>query len=502
MESVVEFSLVKGKVKCVRKTASTLRELAEYASKHDVTFGIFNNDSRRLDNFLRADTIALDIDDGMPLHEAQRLFKPYKHAILTTKSHGIEKGGVVADRYRVILVLERTIDNAKDYYATWYELQKEFPFIDAACKDPSRFFYPSPEVIVIQEEGKTVPVVIGVDKPNNIIEVDISAGKGDLSRATLDFLYRGCDYPRHERLYKASRDAHEQGYTPDEFKSMVSEMIERTGNWGTPRLNGADEKTIDSAWSKEPRHSPRYTEAVSKPSFNWSKLGDLGKGEEGLSWVVDGLLTQAGLSILAGPPKSGKSTLTRQLTKSVLNGSPFLGRSTKKGRVLYLALEEQAALLKQQFKTVGIKDDQDLIVHVGSVRSESRMEELRLSIIEMEANVVVIDTLFLFAQFENGNSYDEVNKVLMDLRDVARETGAHLICIHHQNKGLDKGTNSIMGSSAIHGAVDCAIIFNRHGKVRSITSSQRGGDQFENHPLLFDKETETYCLGEKRDDGF
>jgi hypothetical protein len=47
--------------------------------------------------------------------------------------------------------------------------------------------------------------------------------------------------------------------------------------------------------------------------------------EELTSFIVEGLLPSGGLSILAGKPKSGKSTLSRQLAVAVVQGLPFIG---------------------------------------------------------------------------------------------------------------------------------------------------------------------------------
>src|SRR5262245_14100822 len=57
-------------------------------------------------------------------------------------------------------------------------------------------------------------------------------------------------------------------------------------------------------------------------------------------WIVQKLLRSSGLSLLAGKPKSGKSTLARQLAVSVARGVPFLGRPTRVAPVLYVALED------------------------------------------------------------------------------------------------------------------------------------------------------------------
>jgi RecA-family ATPase len=76
----------------------------------------------------------------------------------------------------------------------------------------------------------------------------------------------------------------------------------------------------------------------------------LAEPDEETPWLVDGLLPQAGLSIIAARPKVGKSTLARTLTLAVARGERFLDRDTTAGTVLYLALEEKRAELRRQFK--------------------------------------------------------------------------------------------------------------------------------------------------------
>ena len=60
---------------------------------------------------------------------------------------------------------------------------------------------------------------------------------------------------------------------------------------------------------------------------------------EPIDFLVDGLFAQ-GLYILGGSPKVGKSWLALQLCLAVCTGTPFLGRKTQQGEVLYLALED------------------------------------------------------------------------------------------------------------------------------------------------------------------
>jgi len=62
--------------------------------------------------------------------------------------------------------------------------------------------------------------------------------------------------------------------------------------------------------------------------------------EESVPFVVEDLLPSSGLSVLAGKPKAGKSTLARQLAVAVAQGQPLQGKSNEPRHLHYFAQEE------------------------------------------------------------------------------------------------------------------------------------------------------------------
>lgn len=75
-------------------------------------------------------------------------------------------------------------------------------------------------------------------------------------------------------------------------------------------------------------------------------------------FAVSGLLP-AGLCILSAPPKSYKSWMVLDLCDSVANGTPFMGRNTNKGNVLYLDLEGADYNLQDRMKKMGCSESND-----------------------------------------------------------------------------------------------------------------------------------------------
>lgn len=234
-------------------------------------------------------------------------------------------------------------------------------------------------------------------------------------------------------------------------------------------------------------------------SPNFTSLGDLlNEPEEEINWIVDGLLPSSGFSVIAAKPKVGKSTLARQAALSVARGDSFLGRHTTRGAVLYLALEEKRSEVKKHFRLLGAMADEvgskDLYTFVGTKPQEAH-KWLEKEIMNRKPVLVIIDTLFRFVNITDGNDYSKVTAALTPLLSLARDNGAHLMVVHHAGKGGRDGGDSILGSTAIFGSVDTAIILKRTDSKRTIESQQRYGDDIEATVLVFDETTHRTSLG-------
>ena len=103
---------------------NSLEDLAKYATSSNYSMGVFKDNYRTKKNFQEAQAIAIDVDNDGPndnytIAEAAEKFAQYEHIIMPSKSHQKEKNGKITDRFRVILFLDRTITDPKDFQATW-----------------------------------------------------------------------------------------------------------------------------------------------------------------------------------------------------------------------------------------------------------------------------------------------------------------------------------------------------------------------------------------------
>lgn len=127
--------------------------------------------ARSQKNFLKARLCALDFDDGeMTLAQAMDTFCDMRHVIGTTKSHRKNKNGVIADRFRVVLVFSEDIRDPRLYRFNM-NCMRRYP-IDRACKDAARFFYPCNEIVSVSDDEEDYAVDVRKDIPKNFEKTD------------------------------------------------------------------------------------------------------------------------------------------------------------------------------------------------------------------------------------------------------------------------------------------------------------------------------------------
>lgn len=490
----------------------SLTQMVDLCLKKNFSPAIFKGGKRNLQNFEVAYCIGLDIDnDGkrgtpeMSLAEAKLAFSEYRHLILPSRSHGKEKHGKVTDRFRVILFLSEPIKDLDTMYATWFWCKEKWPSIDDACKNPDRFYYKHSAVASVQEEGALVSPVQPKPRETTLGLVDRAAlppgERGKLGKATLEFLNKGPERgDRNQATVRAAKDFQQNLYTVEEASERIVSALRQTDTIARDFTEEEVLRTIRSAYNSEPRHDPRLRERA----FNLVRIGELFKTKATLEWIVEGLFTLGGVSLISSDPKAGKSTLVRQLMVQVLRGSTFLGRQCKQGSVHYYAIEEQLEVINASFRRLGVTDKDDLFVHVGDPLSESTMEDFRELLLETRPALAVIDTMFDFLNVESENNYKEVKRELRKIRQIARESGTHIVLIHHNSKGgkddRRRGNRGILGSQAIAGGVDTIMVIEVEGKSRLVTTSGREIKRWSNREIVFDSRDCTYSLGPETDE--
>lgn len=174
-------------------------------------------------------------------------------------------------------------------------------------------------------------------------------------------------------------------------------------------------------------------------------------------WVVPDLLP-AGLSLLAGRPKQGKSFLALQLAVAFGTGGRFLDRPVPRGRALYVALEDSPRRLQGRLR--GMRAPADAAVYFEFAWPALNAEGLELldqRVVADGLRLVVIDTL---ARAVGGRlDWDDLGSVTAMLGGLQELALARDVCIlaidHHRKPGLVADVvDDVMGSTGKSAVAD------------------------------------------------
>ncbi len=232
--------------------------------------------------------------------------------------------------------------------------------------------------------------------------------------------------------------------------------------------------------------------------LRFTSVGDLlNEPDEKTDWLVEDHLPMGGDSLVVAKPKVGKSTLVRCLALAVARGDDFLGCKTKQGTVFYLALEEKRSEVKRHFHAMGARQEDPILVFCAPSPVDG-LAQLRAAVEKDKPVLIIVDPLFRFTRVKDSNDYAQVTAALEPLHVLARQTGSHLLAVHHEGKRGGSDGDSVLGSTALFAAVDTLLIMKRTEKYRTLSSIQRYGTDLEEITLDYDSEMRTLSAGVAR----
>ena len=188
-----------------------------------------------------------------------------------------------------------------------------------------------------------------------------------------------------------------------------------------------------------------------------------------IEWAVgegdDGLITAHGLSMIYGPPGSGKSFISLDMALCQAHGIDWQGIETKQGDVLYIAGEGVGGLGKRvkAWKSthgLGTSGHFHMLPMAVNMRDQGEVEKLIRSIDRLDRKwpAVYIDTLARAMLGADENSSTESGLVISAADAIRNHVQCAVVFVHHSGKAAERGAR---GSSAILGAVDTSVVVSK-----------------------------------------
>ena len=183
-------------------------------------------------------------------------------------------------------------------------------------------------------------------------------------------------------------------------------------------------------------------------------------------FIIDKILP-AGYTLLAAPPKIGKSWLVLDLANSIAEGTPFWGFKTAKGSVLYMALEDSPYRLKDRLENIesSMPDNLHFVISDVEKIGQGLIEQLEMEIKKLpDLKLVILDTVArVKGKTPPGlNAYEADTAMYSLLQRMAINRGISILGVTHFSK-LSKRNNDdpferITGSMGGFGVADAAWI--------------------------------------------
>ena len=191
-----------------------------------------------------------------------------------------------------------------------------------------------------------------------------------------------------------------------------------------------------------------------------------------LQEVVPGVLVE-GLSIIAAPPKMGKSYAALDMALAVASGGKAFGAiQCERGDVLYLALEDGHRRLQARMRQLlpyDLQKPERLTLGITADRVggglEGQVEEWADSV--DRPRLVIIDTWRAVKPEAagRGSAYDEDAAGIAPLHELTKaHPGLCLLIVHHTRKLSDEDSfATISGTYGLTGVADSLLVLARHG---------------------------------------
>lgn len=200
------------------------------------------------------------------------------------------------------------------------------------------------------------------------------------------------------------------------------------------------------------------TRAVSLADRRINLAAAIAAADDEQAWRVDRLAADGFVTVLAGRGGEGKSIVMQALAAGIQLGTTIAGLNCAAGRVTIFDAENGAPLIGRRLKTAGTPIDRLEIYDAAGLDLDRDRAPIEATIRDDRANLVVFDSLRTLAPRARENDSDDMAPIMSALRQIARDTSAAVVLLHHRDKALE---HDFRGSGAIHDQADLVFVLDR-----------------------------------------
>ena len=188
-------------------------------------------------------------------------------------------------------------------------------------------------------------------------------------------------------------------------------------------------------------------------------------------YIVDDLIP-AGVLMLAGSPKIGKSWMSLWLCLSVANGTDVWDLKSHKCDVLYMALEDSENRLQTRLRKLNMPVPENIHFALTSGDLDSgllyQLDDFMCN--HPGTGLIVIDIFQkIRGNLKEGTLYANDCKEMALLKAFADKHNIAVVLVHHAKKGSESDPqDSISGTNGIAGSADNNLILKRHSRYESV----------------------------------
>lgn len=289
---------------------------------------------------------------------------------------------------------------------------------------------------------------------------------------------------RSEMLWYLENKLSESGMSPEEVITVI-----RESDWnkfkgrkdGDEQLRVEMTKIIEKQITANP---PKRNKAVTPASdMNIQTFHEVMSSLQTTpGWLIPGFWMKQSHGIVAGEPKSMKTTLFMDAMISIATGTPFLGKYPveESGTVLYVQNENAEWIMKDRFekmlmnkglvgkvshqagKKLQVKFQPEVPLYMVNqqgftLTDPDQQEWLEETIKALKPIHIVLDPLYLMFDGDIASA-QELFPILQWLLYLKNEYRCGITLIHHWNKGGEskRGGQRMLGSTTLHGWIESA----------------------------------------------